>query len=78
MTFTFKLTSILYLPSVNTVRFEKGEYISGIKVFSHHPQSIKTLVNDKKSFKLALKRFLCQNSFYSVNEFLQYREDKGQ
>jgi hypothetical protein len=59
--------SNLHMPSVNTIKFEKGAYISGIKVFSHLPPSIKILANDEKSFKSAPKRFLCHHSFYSIN-----------
>ena len=67
----------LHVPIINTARFKKGAYISGIEIYNHLPQSIKNLANDEKSFKLALKRFLDQHSFYSIDEYFQYREDKG-
>ena len=37
---------------------------------------IKVLVNDIKYFKLCLKRFLYHHSFYSIEEYFEYNEDK--
>jgi hypothetical protein len=48
----------LHLPIANSTKFNKGAYISGVKVFSHLPQYIKALANDQKCFKVTLKRFL--------------------
>jgi len=59
----------LHLPTANLSKFNKGAYISGIKVFNHLPHHLKVLTNDLKCFKFALKRFLCHNSFYSLNEY---------
>jgi hypothetical protein len=67
----------LHLPAVNLTQFHKGAYISGIKVFNHHPQSLKILTNDEKSFKSTLKKFLNYHSFYSMHEYYQYMEDEG-
>ena len=58
----------LHLPTANLSKFNKGAYISGVKVFNHLPQYIKTLANDQKCFKSTLKRFLCHYSFYSMDE----------
>jgi hypothetical protein len=69
--------SNLHVPSVKTITLEKAANISGIKVFNHFPQSVRILANDEKSFKSALKRFLWHHPFYAINEYLQYREDKG-
>ena len=41
----------LHLPSVNLSKFNKGAYITCVKVFNHLPQYIKSLVNDLKCFK---------------------------
>jgi hypothetical protein len=46
-------------------------YIAGIRVFNQLPQSIKILVDNKKSFKVSLKRFLYHHSFYSMQEYYQ-------
>ena len=49
-------------------------YISGIKVFNQLPQYIKALTSDHKYFKSTLKRFLHHHSFYSMNEYIEYKE----
>jgi hypothetical protein len=57
-------------------KFNKGAYILGIKVFNHLPQYIEALTIDQNSFKSALKRFLYHHSFYSMNEYYEYNEDR--
>ena len=64
----------LHLPITNLSKFNKGAYISGIKVFNHLPQYIKALTNDHKYFKSTLERFLYHHSFYSMNEYYEYKE----
>jgi hypothetical protein len=66
----------LHLPTVNITKFNKGPYISGSKAFNHLPQHIKILANDMKSFKSSLKRFLYHHSFYSIEEYYEYNEEK--
>jgi hypothetical protein len=39
----------LHLPIVDSSKFNKEAYISGIKVFKHLPQSIKALTNDQNA-----------------------------
>jgi len=67
--------NILHRPIANLSKFNNGTYISGIKVFNHLPQHIKALTNDHKYFKSTLKRFLYHHSFYSMNEYYEYKED---
>jgi hypothetical protein len=69
-----RLCKNVQVPMVNLAKFDRGVYITGIKVFNHLPQSIKRLVNDENGFKSALKRSLCYHSFYSMKEFYQYTE----
>ena len=47
-----------------------------MKVFNQLPQYIKALTNDHKYFKSTLKRFLYHHSFYSMNEYYEYKEDR--
>jgi hypothetical protein len=68
--------TILRLPTVNITKFYIGSYISGSKAFNHLPRHIKILANDMKSFKSSLKRFLYHHSFYSVEEYHEYNDDK--
>jgi hypothetical protein len=62
-------TSSLYPPSANLAVYQKGVYYSGIKIYNHLPTAIEDLSGDKNKFKLALKRYLLHNSFYSLEEY---------
>ena len=66
----------LHLPLANLSKFNKGTYISGIKVFNHLPQYITASTNDHKYFKSTMKRFLYHHSFCSINEYYEYKEDR--
>ena len=66
----------LHCPIANLSKFIKGAYISGIKVFNHLPQYIKALTNEHKYFKSTLKRLFCHHSFYLMNEYYEYKEDR--
>jgi len=48
----------LHPPVCNMTVFQKVVYFSGIKLFNHLPLNIRSLSNEIKSFKPALKRFL--------------------
>ena len=67
----------LNISNVNITKYYKGPYISGLKAFTHLPLHIKSLANDIKSFKISLKRFLYHHSFYSIEEYYEYNDDKG-
>jgi len=49
--------------------YQKGVHYSGIKINNHLPLAIKDLSDDKNKFKLALKKYLSHNSFYSLEEY---------
>jgi hypothetical protein len=59
----------LYVPTANLTMYQKGVYYSGIKIFNHLPIAIKALFNDQNKFKLAFKKYLLHNSFYSLEEY---------
>jgi hypothetical protein len=65
----------LHLPVANLSKFNKGAYITGIKVFNHLPQYIKDFTDNQTNFKSTLKRFLYHHS-YSMNEYYNYKEAK--
>jgi hypothetical protein len=71
--------SDLHFPSNRLFKVQKGVYYSGIKILSNLPYSIRTLSSDVIKFKLALKRFLFADSFYSLNEYYDWnnRGDLG-
>jgi hypothetical protein len=64
----------LYLPLPHLTKYQKGVYYAGIWLFNHLPTSIKNTANETKVLKKTLKRFLRDNSFYSVDEFINFRE----
>jgi hypothetical protein len=64
----------LHLSLSHLTTYQKGVYCTGIRVFSHLPTSIKSIMNETKVFKKTLKRFLLDNSFYSMDEFYNFKE----
>ena len=64
----------LHPPLSHSTRYQKGVHYAGIRIFNHLPFSIKSIVNETKEFKKTLKRFLLDNSFYSMDEFFNYKE----
>ena len=64
----------LHTPLPHLTKYQKGVHYAGIRVFNQLPTSIKSLVNETKVFKKTLKRFLMDNSFYSMGEFLNFKE----
>jgi len=65
-------SSDLYLPSVHLSKVQKGVYYSGIKVFNCLPSRIKSLSGDVRKFKSALKRYLLEGSFYTIEEYFDW------
>jgi hypothetical protein len=64
----------LHLALANLTKFNKGPYASGIKVFNHLPQYLKTLDRNSVHFRSSLKRFLYHHSFYCMEEYYEYKE----
>jgi hypothetical protein len=64
--------SDLYLPTVHLTKVQKGVYHSGIKVFNCLPTGIKSLSGDIRKFKSALKKFLLEGSFYTIQEYFDW------
>jgi hypothetical protein len=62
-----------HLPSAKLKLFQKGVFYSGIKTYNHLPNTIKKLSHDVKQFRLALKRFIISNSFYSLQEYFEIK-----
>jgi hypothetical protein len=63
----------LFPPGTSLTRDQKGAYYLGIKIYNYLPMTLKQLSNDQKSFGSALKRFLYVNSFYSMEEYFNYK-----
>jgi hypothetical protein len=65
----------LHRPTANLSRFQKSAYYAGIKTFNSLPSNLSSLTNKKAQFKVALKRYLNTHFFYSVEEFLTFKND---
>jgi len=63
-------------PSVNVTKFQKGVSNLGAKVFNMLPSYVKIESDNPKKFKMALQKFLCENSFYSLDEYFSISESK--
>jgi len=61
----------LHLPSTNLTSVQKGVLFSGSKIYNKLPSNIKALSNNAKCFKSALKIYLIEHSFYSLDKFYQ-------
>jgi hypothetical protein len=57
---------------VRLTAFKERAYIMGMKIFNHLPTDIKILSNRTELFKPALKKYLLQQSFYSLEEYFSY------
>jgi hypothetical protein len=67
----------LHQVSTHLAKVNKGPYISGVKAYNHLPQYLKALDQQSVHFRNALKRFLCYHSFYTIEEYYDYKEKKG-
>jgi polyphosphate kinase len=54
--------------------YPKGPLYLGIKVYNNLPPEIKELSHNIKKCKSFLKRFLNHDSFYSLEEYFNYKE----
>ena len=60
-------TSNLHQPRAHCNIYQRGVYYSGIKIFNSFPRDIKMYIDNPRTFKKAVKKFLYTNSFYSLN-----------
>jgi len=49
----------------------KAVHCIGVKVFNMLPFYIKAEVDNPKKFKAVLQKYLCENSFYSLDEYFE-------
>jgi len=60
----------LHQPSVNATKDQKGVRCRGVRCLTCFPFTWKQSDNPKK-FKALLQKFLCENSFYSLDEYFE-------
>jgi len=58
-----------HLPISNFKKYQKRAHYADINIFNHLPPHIKCVANETQVFKLALKRFLLSDSFYTAEEY---------
>ena len=63
----------LHLPNANLSVFQKGAYFSGVKIFNNLPADLKQISHNIYKFQKALKIFLLDNSFYSLEEYYNWK-----
>jgi hypothetical protein len=64
----------LHLPLPHLTKFQKGVHYTGVWLFNHLPTPIKNTANETEIFKKTLKKFLIENSFYYIEEFINFKE----
>jgi hypothetical protein len=65
----------LHLPTANPSVFQKGVYFSGVKIFNNLPTDLKQTFYNVYKFKRAIKRFLVDSFFYSLEEYYNWKEN---
>jgi hypothetical protein len=63
-------------PSANLTKYQTGVFYMGLKIYNSLPTYIKNEFNNRKRFVSLLKKFLCENSFYSLEEFYSFIKRK--
>jgi hypothetical protein len=53
--------------------FQNTAYHAGIRIINSLPSNLRSLMNKKAQFKVALKWYLNTHSLYSVEEFLMFK-----
>jgi hypothetical protein len=62
----------VYILRYITIIYQLFPYSSSIKMYNRLPTRIKQLSGDVNKFKLALRRFFLDGSFYTIEEFLHW------
>ena len=65
--------SNFYQLITNLTIYQRGVHYIGVKIFSNLPPYIKDISNNVKEFEICLKQFLHIHSFYSIEEYFQYK-----
>jgi hypothetical protein len=61
----------LHRPITHLSSYQRGVYYSGVTLFNSLPINITTVKNDKNQFRVALRSYLQNHSFYSIDEFIE-------
>ncbi|PNF31336.1 hypothetical protein B7P43_G10907, partial [Cryptotermes secundus] len=66
----------LHVPLINLAKYKNSVCCMGIKIFNNLPHNLRKLSSDYKKFKLAINNFLLNQSFYSINEYLEWSKER--
>jgi len=61
----------LHMPAVRLTIYQKSVYCNSIHIYNNLPDDLARLVSSRKHFLIQLKKYLIDNPFYSVEEFIQ-------
>ena len=62
-----------YHPITNLTVYQRAVHYMDIKIFSNLPPNIRGISNNVRKFEICLKRSLHIHSFYSMEEYFQYK-----
>jgi len=62
-----------YQPITNFTVHQKGVHYMSIRIFNSLPPHIEDISNTVRKFEIYLKQFLHTHSFYSIEEYFQYK-----
>ena len=68
-----RINSDFYEPLSHLTIYQKGPFYMGIKVYNSLPPEIKDLSQTIKKFKSSLGEFPHQHSFYTLEEYFNYK-----
>jgi hypothetical protein len=60
-----------HLNQVNLAKYGNGVYHMAVKIYSGLPKNLKVITNDVNKFKVRIKKFLTDNDFYTLDEFVK-------
>jgi hypothetical protein len=61
-----------HLPPANLKKYQSGVFYMGIKLYNGLPPFIKKEFNNITKLEFLLKKFLLDNTFYSLDEFYNF------
>ena len=67
-----------YQPITNFIVYKRGVYYMVSKDLNNLPPYIKDISSNARKFEMCLKRFLHIHSFYSIEEYFQYKSITSQ
>ena len=61
-----------HYPSATLTKYQEGVLYMGINIYNSLPTYIKKELTDTNKFVSLTRNFLCENSFYSLEEFYNF------